>query len=301
MDFLPNLIIPGAPKAGTSSLCEYIGRHSKVFIPKIKEPRYFIAEEILKLPETDVQKKYLTDYSILSNTQYKKIYADRNVQYRCDASVQYLYYHEKVIPRIKAMLDDPKIIIMLRDPISRAYSNYMYLYYNNKGTFEDEIRAENKRIQDGWSSFTFFVNQGFYYDAVKDYLDSFSKVEIILFDDFQRNPKEEIKKVFNFLEIEQIEIDTTTVYNKSGVPKNEFINWLVFQDNFLKRSTRFLYKKALNSGIRQKLTTNLRSISVKKTKERILPETKEMLKNLYRNDIIKLEGLIKRDLSNWMG
>lgn len=301
MSLLPNLIIPGAPKAGTTSLCEYLSQHNEIFVPKIKEPRFFISDIIQKLPCEDVLRKYLNEYSVLSLEKYKALYEKKNTKYKCDASVQYLYYHEQVIPKIKSLLGEPKVVILLREPVSRAFSNYMYAYYKNKGSFEYEITLEEQRKKAGWNSFCLFLSQGFYYDAVKHYLDSFEKVKIILFEDFKKNTDQTVLEIFEFLELQPVKkIETSLVHNKSGVPRNEFVRWLVFEDNVVKRKSRFFYKRLINASTRQKITTSIRSKSVKKNDIEMCSDTYVRLKNLYREDILKLQDLLKKDLSTWL-
>lgn len=297
---LPNLIIPGAPKAGTSSICEYLSQHPDVYVPAIKEPRFFIGDKIRQLPDCDPIKNYLVSNSFLSEIEYRSLYKAKSAKVSVDASVQYLYYYEYVIPKIKAMLGEPSIIICLRNPVERAFSNFMYTASPGV-SFEDEIQKENEKIVKGINSFYLYVGQGYYYEQVKAYLAAFPKIKIVLFEDIKASSNKLMLDIFDFLSLSSIEINTKTVHNQSGRPRNRLINYFVFQNNPVKQILRPMVKNFFDAGTVQKLVLKLRSISrVKRSDDVIAPETRNLLVSLYREDIFRLQDLINRDLSSWV-
>lgn len=294
----PNLIIPGAPRAGTSSLCEYLMQHNDIYFPKIKEPRYFIADIINSLPKTDPLRKFLSKYSVLHASQYYQLYrSSKTIQ--GDASVQYLYYHELVIPKIKKEIGDPKILILLRNPIERAYSNYMYMHYSDKKSFAEEIEMEQSKIKMGWNSFLMYVSQGFYYEQVRSYKAAFSKVKVVLFDDFNKNLSYVLKDIFQFLEVDEVLLQNVSVHNKSGVPKNSILKWLIFQDNIVKKAARKAVSPFVSDTSIKRLMLNLKNKSVKKAGNEDVEECFASLRKIYKQDILRLEELIDKDLSKW--
>ncbi|WP_339138597.1 MAG: sulfotransferase domain-containing protein [Candidatus Electrothrix sp. GW3-4] len=298
---LPNLIIPGAPKAGTSSLVEYLGQHSDIFVPRYKEPRFFISDEIRNLPANDPLKSYLQEMSILDKDKYFCIYKSHQYyKVRIDASVQYLYYHKQVIPRIRRMIDQPYIVICLRNPVDRAYSNYQYMKLTD--SFQIEIEKELEKLHNGWNSFTLFFAQGLYYNQVKSYMQGFSKVKIVLFEDLANQTSCILEEVLNFLDLDPtVLIDTDNVYNESGAPKNRFLEKMVFQKNLVKRVFRPIATALLGKSGRERLTLSIRSRSVsKKNAHRLQDDIRGHLISCYRKDILQLQDLIKRDLSMWL-
>ena len=117
---LPNFLIVGAAKCGTSSMHNYLNQHHDVFMCDPKEPHFLINKEI----GTE-----RISVGVSEKIAYEKLFLDgENLKYRGESSVMYLMYPEIVIPKIKEYLgNDVKIIIMLRNPVERAYSGYQHV------------------------------------------------------------------------------------------------------------------------------------------------------------------------------
>ena len=122
----PNFIIAGFPKCGTTSLHHYLSEHPQIFMPNQKELHFFTFEILSKLkngPRDKIVKKTQIDNS----EKYLKFYREvKNEIAIGDASPSYINYPTQ-FAKIKEYLNDPKLIIVLRDPINRAYSNYLHL------------------------------------------------------------------------------------------------------------------------------------------------------------------------------
>ena len=117
---LPNLLIVGAAKSGTTSLHNYLNQHPEVFMCNPKEPHFLINKEIgvERIP-----------IGISDFATYKNMFSEgEGCKYRGESSVMYLLFPEIVIPNIKQYLSsETKIIIMLRNPVERAYSGYQHV------------------------------------------------------------------------------------------------------------------------------------------------------------------------------
>ena len=131
----PNLLIVGAAKSGTTSLHHYLDQHDEVFMSKHKEPHFLINNEegVNKIPNGI--NKYRDYIRLFDNS--------KNYKYRGESSVMYLQFPEITIKNIIKYLDDDiKIIIMLRNPIDRAFSGYQHVKRYNKMenyTFKEAI------------------------------------------------------------------------------------------------------------------------------------------------------------------
>lgn len=228
----PNFLIVGAAKCGTTSLFHYLNKHPDIYIPEVKECRFFS-----QLPKNfnGLGAESFVNTGITDEKEYFSLFDNQN-QNCGDISNDYLYYYEESIKNIKKYLDDDVKIIILRNPVDRAYSNYMHAVRDGweNLTFEDAIIEEEKRINDNWGWPYYYIKVGFYFEQVKAYLDSFKNVKVYLFDDL-KNKNEFLNDLYEFLEVEQIEsLEDDKEYNVSGYPKNKFIHNFLNKDSKLK-------------------------------------------------------------------
>ncbi len=300
----PNFLIVGAAKSGTTSLYKYLSEHPDIFMPEIiKEPRYFVsdifinqkadgAEYLKKVNNTTIDK--YDDYIHLFDK------ADSATAIG-EASVPYLYYHKTAIKKIKQELGDIKIIIMLRNPIDRGYSAYTYLVRENaeQNSFEQGLTIEEVRLKQNYLMLYYYKHVGLYFEQVQAYLKIFTNVKVILFDDFNISSEKIVSEVQLFLNVDTnyTPSNINYVYNKSGAPKNQLINKFITRPNSIKKIVKFFIPKIYRQKIKKKIkkikTTNL-------VKPQMNPETRKELTSFFKEDILKLQKLLNRDLSHWI-
>jgi len=116
---LPNFLIVGAAKAGTTSLGNYLSAHPNVFLSTPSEPK-FLTSGFLEFPHQGPGDAEIDEGVISDFDEYKRLFeGGKTAEARGEASADLLYYHERAIPVIREVLGDPKIIIILRDPVER--------------------------------------------------------------------------------------------------------------------------------------------------------------------------------------
>ncbi len=286
----PDFFIVGAPKAGTTSLYYYLKQHPEVFFPDIKEPNFFSASEILE------QNLYYDTEIIADLRDYQELYRDSvGIKLSGDASVSYLFY--PLVPRrIKEMVPNAKIIIMLRNPIERAYSHYLMdkkLGYVNAG-FEDIVaRRLAHRFQDLY--YQQYVKLGQYCDQVERYLKTFGEkqVYIILSEDFAKDARSCLRQACLFLGISsECEVDLER-HNVFGFPGSKISGWI-----YRSRWMRGVAGLVLPSAGRRFLKGLVLS---DKRKPPVSREAVNTLWNIYEKDVRQLSDLIGRNLYDcWM-
>ncbi|SRR5579875_1772150 len=300
---MPNFLIIGAPRSGTTTLHEELKRHPQVFMSSIKEPLFFAVEgedEQFHGPQDNQGIRDLKTYcSLFSGVRYEQAIGE--------ASPLYLY-SQKAPYRIKHHIPNVKLIAILRNPIDRAYSHFLHhklLGYENLDDFREAIEAEEERERMRWSPFWFYRKMGVYSEQIARYLSLFrsDQIRVFLFEDLQQNPKSLFKDIAQFLGIDGgLVIKAPAVHNASGYPINVKLNTFLTQPNFISTVLRpFLSEKArlkLRLKVWDVILRGVRQSNLRKPPLR--PEVREWLIEYYREDILRTQDILRRDLSYWL-
>ncbi|QNL20598.1 sulfotransferase domain-containing protein [Hyphobacterium sp. CCMP332] len=200
----PSFLIVGAQKAGTSALFQYLSSHSEIIAPPIKEMGYFSNDSLYKLRG-----------HYYYHTNFPKPHQINKNQITFEATPEYLY-HPECAKRIFNYDPKIKIIILLREPVSRAYSAWT-MYHNfhlsrnhfkleDKRTFEEAIQNELMNIESvNWYRDPYgYLRRGIYYDQVNNYLKVFPKDQIMILESnyYKLNVELVHKEILNFIGID---------------------------------------------------------------------------------------------------
>ncbi|MEP2023980.1 MAG: sulfotransferase [Reichenbachiella sp.] len=289
----PNFVIIGAAKSGTTSLFDYLTQHPDIYVPEIKECKYFSYDGDYEGPGSERMNARL----IKSSEDYYQLFQNRSESLLGDISADYIFYHEKVIPRIvKDLGTDIKVIAILRNPVDRAYSAYLHKVRDllETLTFEEALNEEAKRIRNNWEFLWYYKTAGLYSEAIAHYASVFPHFKVFLFDDLKKDPKKVTKELFQILEVdEEIEIEYT-IKNFSGVPKSKHLQSVLRSNSEVKKWILSLIPKTIRTKAKDYLLK--RNLS----KQKMNVETRAELARFFTDDINKLEKIINRDLSKWL-
>ncbi len=298
---LPEFVLVGTMRAGTTSLWRYLSAHPDIFMPAVKENWFMIADTLRRVPKEDprypvVQRK------IFNINDYEKLFAGANEsQIIGEAGSAYLYRYKESIKTIKSLLGDVKVIIGLRNPVDRAYSLYRYNVMCKIETlsFEQALDAEASRISSGWDSVWAIKDMGFYYQQVKSFLDSFSSVFVYEHNDLLHNRTDCLQRIYDFLGVESdfVPANIGIEINKAGEPKN------VLADQFNTMSMRF--GKQITKRFPQLTKTSLYGLYNKIRNNNLLTPSLPLdvynyLHSEYLDDTEKLQDILELDLSCWL-
>jgi len=280
MNKWPNFFIVGAPRSGTTALYEYLNQTPGVFLPSNKEPGYFAVSVNPKLKLSKVIKDEKKYFNLFKEVKDEIAIGDASVQYLWDPKAPILI-HEKI--------PNARIIIMLRDPVERAFSHYLLLLGLGTETlsFSDSIRKSLKAKPDYSGR---IIEAGLYFEQVKRYekIFGFEQIKIIIFEEFVANTRNSVKEVLKFLGV------------KSDPPKSVVEEQNIFTIPRGKIFTKIITNPVLRYMVRMAFPSSdftLRKIFTKKSpKPKILPEDRKFLEEIYREDVIKLQKLIGRSL-----
>lgn len=301
MSTLPNFLIVGAAKCGTSSLANYIDQHPEIYISKPKEPR-FISSQFTNFPLQGPLSDRLESWYVKTYEEYSKLFKDvKNEKAIGEASVDNLFYYNKSIPLIKKYLGEPKIIIMLRHPVRRAFSAYSHMMRDKREplSFEHAIHMQEERLENNWEFLYSYTEVSKYYNQVKAYQENFKETLIILTEDLHKRPVSLFEEIFSFLEVDpHFQIDLTIKHNQSGVPKFRMVHNFFKNDNKLRLALQPLTRFFITPNLRKVLSYRIQSKNL--TKLEIDPNTYTELVDVFKDDVIKLQSIIDKDLSDWL-
>ena len=293
----PNFLLVAPQKSGTSSISKYLNEHPEIFVSRVKEPFYFTSEIMENISKEDPMLKSIMNYAHFDKIKYFKLFDDaENEKWLGEASVNYLYYYKHAIPKIKKELGDICIILILRNPIDRAFSNYNYQLTGQKLTFEESLEIENNRKRQNFNSFWFYKESGLYYDSVTAYIDAFTNVKVLFFDDLKNNPNDFMKDIFKFLDVEtSFAPNTEIIHNKTFIVKHNWIRNLIFfkKQIFLKNNLKYKLPVFLSAFFRRIFYTT-------KNNSKMNLNTRKYLINYYEDDVKKLSSLLNKDLTHWL-
>ena len=302
----PNFLIVGAAKAGTTALYENLKKHPEVFMTPMKEPNFFSLENhsITWLDGT-VGKGYaenfiytLDDYlSLFKNAGDKKAIGE--------ASPMYLY-DKNAAATIRGHFPEMKIIIILRNPADRAFSNFVHHLRINAETtrnFEKALKLEEERIKMNWWWGFHYRQAGCYYEQVKSYYNTFpeEQIKVIIYDDWLNRPEDSFKEILVFLDVDQSFIpDLKKKYKVSSLVKNNNVEDLLKVIDKSVKLIRYLYPKNKRNSVKRNIAEKLEwMFELNRYKPSLNPDMKAKLLATYEDDIKQLEKLIQKDLSRW--
>ena len=240
---LPDFLIAGVPKAGTTALHAALVRHPDLFLPTVKEPKFFLTDG--RPPggggPGDVQ---TYQEHVWRREDYEALFDPAPAGALTGEATPFYLYDPATHLRIRKLVPDVKLIVLLRDPVDRAHSNWTHLWIAGlepEADFLTACRKEEERRAAGWADFWHYVNLGRYGEQVRHLFEVFDRSQILLlrYRELKDNPAATLDRVCTFLGV------PTGVL--ADIPK-ENVNRHVVEDNAVNRVLRGLLRSGGNFG-----------------------------------------------------
>ena len=282
-----NFFCVGVQKAATSTLHDILLQHPKLGLPIYKETHFFSDDE-----------KYHKGLDYYFKNNFKNL----NKEFLAEIDPEYCYF-SKAAERIKKVFPNTKIIFILRNPVERAYSQY--LMTKRKGrenlSFEEAVFKEQSRLKDYFSKLHYsYIDRGRYTNQIERYQSFFDdeNIKVFLFEDIIGNVEEVVKEICDFVGLPEYNFNYNIKSNVSSEPRIKFIRDFIFLPSTYKK---LIGKLIPSKRLKDSIMLKLYQINSKDSeKEQISLELKENIYNsFYKEEISKLESLLDRDLSNW--
>jgi len=296
MNKLPTFLIIGAAKAGTTTIFDLLKQHPQVFLPFSKEPMFFSHDE-----------NYSKGLIWYINTFFKgsDLYPARG-----EATPHYLYWSEKTARRIRNSYKDDqvKFIVVLRNPVARAFSWYGNMLKDGTEhlSFEEALKIEDQRLQvmkpelqrTGSMQFGYFRG-GCYATLLQPFLDLFPKdnFHFILQEDIIGHHEKMTRDMLSFIGVDTNILLRPVKSNSAAMPYSSALHGWLRNRSIMKE----YLKKIIPFELRYELKIRVMNANLKPTKtSRMDDETFNGLRKRYLDEILALQAIINRDLSGWM-
>jgi Sulfotransferase domain len=274
---LPNFLVIGVAKAGTSSLHGYLRQHPDIFMPRMKDPGFFAFNN-----QADPHR-----FKVRSREAYEALFVDLRGE-TAIGEVSDTYFDSRVAPaNIAAAIPDARIIVSLREPASRAFSLY-HMMLRNRGVNEGLSFIEALERGQG-------LRQG-YHESLAAWFDHFdrSRIRVLLFDDLTRNTLSTVRSLFDFLGVGPDFTPEVKVLNPGGVPKSKWMHRIMSHPRLRAWARDALPESWVYAA------KDLRSRNLDKSKMTMSEEERARASAYFRDDILKTQDLVGVDLSRWL-
>jgi hypothetical protein len=296
---LPNFLLIGAAKAGTSSIHNYLKQHPDIFLSMNKEPRFF-AFDARETKQDRPWDRLWADRLVVTKDGYESLFDDVAGERAIGESSTIYLASQHAASRIKHHVPNAKLIASLRNPIDRAYSHYQMcrdLGLEPLGTFEEAIGAEESRSSPGLIQPWNYLRRGLYFQQLRGYLERFDReqIKVVLFEDLNRDPNAVLQSFCAFLGVDDsFEFDTSKQSNVGRQYRSRGIGRMISSAN---RAKRFV-----PPGLRGQARDVLRGLKRLNQGSRtsMKEQTRRALAEHYAEDVANLETLLDRDLSHWL-
>lgn len=296
----PHFVIVGAPKSGTTSLFEYLIQHPSIFMPGAKETVFFCGyEKNFRGPGSHAFNEIL----VTDEEEYLSLFSGTPEGVLTgEASTDYLSCPRAAF-RLKEWNPKARIVICLRNPIHRAYSEHMSLARDmlEEEEFSVALRLESERRAMGWQPLFRHVERSLYYRAVKRYIETFGKdnVKIVFYEELAQSPKRVTESLFEFLGLAPIPVDTSRSHNTSGFPRSKALQNFAFgKSAFHGSRIAGVARKLIKQSTRARISEAI--VSANMEKKGMRQEDFHGLRGIFKDDILALQELLGVDLSGWL-
>lgn len=296
---LPNFLIIGAAKAGTTGLYYTLKQHPQIYLSPVKEPRYFFLKD--GIPDyCGPGDQQVLQNSVHTEEDYKRLFDSARDEHALgEASVGYLAYSSLSAPNIKQSLPHARLIAILRQPADRAYSHYLMHFSSGRETlsFSEALAVEEERRKKKWARGWCYRGNGFYHRLLQPFYENFpgEQIRIYLYDEWKANPAVVLRDIFRYLGVDENFEPAVISRNTTWLPRSRAVQAL-FNNSF---SIKTWLKRWFPPQLWQDIAIRIYRYN-RKRPPRIDPEIRCQLTAEYREDILALQDLIQRDLSHWL-
>jgi hypothetical protein len=204
---MPDFFIAGVPKAGTTALHAALARHPALFMSAVKEPKFFLTDGPPPAQGGPGDAKTYREH-VWRRADYEALFDPASAGQLRGESTPFYLHNRDAQQRIKAQIPGAKLIVVLRDPVERAHSNWTHLWSAGLDPIGDVVQAcaeEQRRIAAGWAEFWHYTALGRYGEQLQHLFELFPREQVLVFRyrALVENPATVLDQVCAFLGVPQ--------------------------------------------------------------------------------------------------
>src|SRR5687768_16600815 len=239
---MPNFLIIGAMKSGTTALYYYLEQHPEIYMSPVKEPNFFSAQEQENAADT------VTDIGT-----YQQLFGGAAGKKAIgEASHSYLY-DPGAAAEIRRYVPEARLIAIFRNPIDRAYSHFLHMVRSGAEPLDDFAQALQEEEVGIHKERTFqdYIGRGLYYNQLRRYFGTFPReqVRVYLYEDLSGAPISAVQDAFRFLKVDDSFVpDVFLRRNVSGHPRYKTLDRLLRSQSRIKHAAKIYLPARLRWG-----------------------------------------------------
>lgn len=298
MGRMPDFLVIGAARSGTTALYSYLQQHPEIFMSPVKEPNFFSFEGSVldwQGPGQDYVNNSITDLAA-----YQALFEEAPSGAAVgEASPLYLYA-EQAPARIRHHVPGARLIAILRNPVEQAFSHFLYAKRQTLeplADFESALEAETARAADHWQPLFQYSQFPKYAAQLRRYYDLFpaEQIRVYLYEDFSDAPQSVLADIYSFVGVDAgFAADLSYRPNAGGVPRSRLLQNLVMKPHLLSKLVGPLVPEELKRRVRDAVSD--RNVE----RPQFAEAARARLHCALDADIRALQELIGRDLSDWL-
>ena len=287
-------------KSGTTALYDLLDAHPEVYVSPVKEPNFFAfaGQDLDFQAPIDRRPEGINNTSITDRGEYEALFADADPnQARGEASHTSLYWPDAAA-NVKRLVPEARLVVILRNPVERAYSEYMHFRRDGEepiGDFAEALAAEEERIEQNWALGR-YVDRGMYDEQLKRYFDRFDRdqIRVFLHQDLVERPDELARALFEHVGVDpSVDVQRDRRVNKSGIPDNPVMHRVLTGLQPVKDVLAPVIPDAIVDWANLLKNRNLE-------KPEMEPAVRRQLVKTFRPHVQRLATMLDRDLSHWL-
>jgi hypothetical protein len=180
---LPDFFVAGVPKSGTTALHAALARHPALYMSTVKEPKFFLTEGPPPAQGGPGDAKTYREH-VWRRPDYEALFDPASAGQLRGESTPFYLYNRAAQRRIRAQVPAAKLIVVLRDPVERAHSNWTHLWsagLDPVGDFVEACGEEERRIEAGWAEFWHYTALGRYGEQLQHLYTLFPRDQVLVF------------------------------------------------------------------------------------------------------------------------